>query len=136
MNILLIGSGAREQTLAAKIAASPLCDRLFIAPGNPGTAECGTNLACDPKDHAAVIALCKEYAIDLVVVGPEAPLVEGITDDLENSGIATFGPSRAAAQIEGSKVFTKELCRDAGIPTAAFGRFTDAQAAKAYLKKL
>ena len=136
MNILLIGSGAREHTLAAKIAASPLCDRLFIAPGNPGTAECGTNLACDPKDHAAVIALCKEYAIDLVVVGPEAPLVEGITDDLENSGIATFGPSRAAAQIEGSKVFTKELCRDAGIPTAAFGRFTDAQAAKAYLKKL
>jgi phosphoribosylamine--glycine ligase len=136
MNILLIGSGGREHALAAKIAASPLCDHLFVAPGNPGTAECGTNLACDPKDHASVIALCKEHAIDLAVIGPEAPLVEGIVDDLEKAGIATFGPSRAAAQIEGSKVFTKELCREAGIPTAAFGRFTDAVAAKAYLQKL
>jgi phosphoribosylamine---glycine ligase len=136
MNILLIGSGGREHALAAKIAASPLCDHLFVAPGNPGTAECGTNLACDPKDHASVIALCKEHAIDLAVIGPEAPLVEGIVDDLEKAGIATFGPSRAAAQIEGSKVFTKELCREAGIPTAAFGRFTDAVAAKAYLQRL
>jgi len=136
MNILLIGSGGREHALADRIAASPLCDRLFIAPGNAGTAECGTNLACDPKDHASVIALCKEHAIDLAVIGPEAPLVEGIVDDLEKAGIATFGPSRAAAQIEGSKVFTKELCREAGIPTAAFGRFTDAVAAKAYLQKL
>jgi phosphoribosylamine--glycine ligase len=136
MNILLIGSGGREHALAAKIAASPLCDHLFVAPGNPGTAECGMNLACDPKDHASVIALCKEHAIDLAVIGPEAPLVEGIVDDLEKAGIATFGPSRAAAQIEGSKVFTKELCREAGIPTAAFGRFTDAVAAKAYLQKL
>jgi phosphoribosylamine---glycine ligase len=136
MNILLIGSGGREHALAAKIAASPLCDRLFVAPGNPGTAECGTNLACDPKDHASVIALCKEHAIDLAVIGPEAPLVEGIVDDLAMAGIAAFGPSRAAAQIEGSKVFTKELCREAGIPTAAFGRFTDASAAKAYLEKL
>ncbi len=136
MNILLIGSGGREHALAAKIAASPLCDHLFVAPGNPGTAEYGSNLACDPKDHASVIALCKEHAIDLAVIGPEAPLVEGIVDDLEKAGIATFGPSRAAAQIEGSKVFTKELCREAGIPTAAFGRFTDAVAAKAYLEKL
>ncbi|MBW0002283.1 MAG: phosphoribosylamine--glycine ligase [Hyphomicrobiales bacterium] len=136
MNILLIGSGAREHALAAKIAASPLCDHLFIAPGNPGTAECGTNLACDPKDHGAIVALCKERAIDLAVIGPEAPLVAGIVDDLENAGIAAFGPSRAAAQIEGSKVFTKELCRDAGIPTAAFGRFTEAAAAKAHLAKL
>ncbi|MBV9520772.1 MAG: phosphoribosylamine--glycine ligase [Hyphomicrobiales bacterium] len=136
MNILLIGAGAREHALAAKIAASPLCDRLFVAPGNPGTAECGTNLACDPNDHAAVIALCKEQAIELAVIGPEPPLVDGIVDSLENAGVAAFGPSRAAAQIEGSKVFTKELCREAGIPTAAFGRFTDAVVAKAYLQKL
>ena len=136
MNILLIGSGAREHALAAKIAASPLCDRLFVAPGNPGTAECGTNLACDVKDHASVIALCREHAIDLAVIGPEAPLVAGIVDDLEAAGIATFGPSRAAAQLEGSKVFTKELCREAGIPTAGFGRFTEAAAAKTYLRKL
>ncbi|MBV8767280.1 MAG: phosphoribosylamine--glycine ligase, partial [Hyphomicrobiales bacterium] len=136
MNILLIGSGAREHALAAKIAASPLCDRLFVAPGNPGTAECGTNLACDVKDHASVIALGREHAIDLAVIGPEAPLVAGIVDDLEAAGIATFGPSRAAAQVEGSKVFTKELCREAGIPTAGFGRFTEAAAAKTYLRKL
>jgi phosphoribosylamine---glycine ligase len=136
MNILLIGSGGREHALAAKIAASPLCDRLFIAPGNPGTAECGTNIPCDPKDHGAIIAACKEHAIDLAVVGPEAPLVAGIVDDLEAAGIAGFGPSRAAARLEGSKVFTKELCRDAGIPTAAFARFTEAAAAKAYVRGL
>jgi phosphoribosylamine--glycine ligase len=135
VNILLIGSGGREHALAAKIAASPLCDRLFIAPGNPGTAQCGTNLACDPKDHGAIVALCKDHAIDLAVIGPEAPLVAGIVDDLEAAGIAAFGPSKAAARLEGSKVFTKELCRDAGIPTAAFARFTDAAAAKAFLHR-
>src|SRR5580704_8772816 len=135
MNIFLIGSGGREHALAAKIAASPLCDRLFIAPGNPGTAQCGTNLACDPKDHGAIVALCKDHAIDLAVIGPEAPLVAGIVDDLEAAGIAAFGPSKAAARLEGSKVFTKELCRDAGIPTAAFARFTDAAAAKAFLHR-
>ncbi|MBV9569216.1 MAG: phosphoribosylamine--glycine ligase [Hyphomicrobiales bacterium] len=136
MNILLIGSGAREHALAAKIAVSPLCDRLFVAPGNPGTAEYATNLVCDPRDHAAVIALCKEHAIEFAVIGPEPPLVDGIVDSLENAGIAAFGPSRAAAQIEGSKVFTKELCREADIPTAAFGRFTDAGAAKAHLQRV
>jgi phosphoribosylamine---glycine ligase len=136
MNILLIGSGGREHALAARIAASPLCDRLFVAPGNPGTAECGTNLPCDPTDHASMVALCKKNAIDLAVVGPEAPLVAGIVDDLEKAGVAAFGPSRAAAQIEGSKVFTKELCREAGIPSAAFARFTDAAAAKAHLERL
>ncbi|SDR62216.1 phosphoribosylamine--glycine ligase [Rhizobiales bacterium GAS113] len=133
MNILLIGSGAREHALAARIAASPLCDLLLVAPGNPGTAQCGRNIAVDPADHGAVIAACKEHAIDLVVIGPEAPLVAGIVDDLEAAGIAAFGPSKAAAQLEGSKAFTKELCLEAGLPTAAFARFTDAAAAKAYL---
>jgi phosphoribosylamine--glycine ligase len=134
MNILLIGSGGREHALAAKIVASPLCDRLFAAPGNPGIAALGTNLAIDPADHAAVVAACKEHAIDFVVVGPEAPLVAGIVDDLEAAGIAVFGPSKAAAQLEGSKAFTKELCREAGIPTAEFARFSDGGAAKAYLR--
>ena len=134
MNILLIGSGGREHALAAKIAASPLCERLLIAPGNPGTAACGTNIGLDPADHDAVAAACAKHAIDLVVVGPEAPLVAGIVDDLEAAGFAVFGPSKAAAQLEGSKAFTKELCLAAGIPTAAFGRFTDAAAAKAHIR--
>ena len=134
MNILLIGSGGREHALAARIAASPLCDLLLIAPGNPGTAQCGKNIAVDPADHGAIIAVCKEHAIDLVVIGPEAPLVAGIVDDLEAAGIAAFGPSKAAAQLEGSKAFTKELCVEAGLPTAAFARFTDAAAAKAHLR--
>ena len=134
MNILLIGSGGREHALAARMAASPLCDLLLIAPGNPGTAQCGKNIAVDPADHGAIIAVCKEHAIDLVVIGPEAPLVAGIVDDLEAAGIAAFGPSKAAAQLEGSKAFTKELCVEAGLPTAAFARFTDAAAAKAHLR--
>ncbi|MFA6966677.1 phosphoribosylamine--glycine ligase [Bosea sp. (in: a-proteobacteria)] len=133
MNILLIGSGGREHALAWAISASPLCDRLFIAPGNPGTAQCGENVVIDIADHQAVIAFCRLQAIDLVVVGPEGPLVEGIADDLTAAGIKTFGPSKAAAQIEGSKGFTKELCAQFGIPTAGFGRFTDAASAKAYV---
>jgi phosphoribosylamine--glycine ligase len=134
MNILLIGSGGREHALAAKIADSPLCDRLFAAPGNPGIASCATNLALDPADHASVSAACKANAIDLVVIGPEAPLVAGIVDDLEAAGIAAFGPSKAAARLEGSKAFTKELCREAGIPSAAFARFREAEPAKAHLR--
>ena len=134
MNILLIGSGGREHALAQAIAASRLCDRLLTAPGNPGTAQHGTNVAVDVADHAAVIALCRREAIDFVVVGPEAPLVAGIVDDLAAAGIKAFGPSRAAAQLEGSKAFTKELAREFGIPTAAFRRFTDPAAAKAYVR--
>ena len=133
MNILLIGSGGREHALASRIADSPLCDRLFAAPGNPGIAGCATNLALDPADHASVVAACKANAIALVVIGPEAPLVAGIVDDLEAAGIAAFGPSKAAARLEGSKAFTKELCQAAGIPTARFARFTDAAAAKAHV---
>ena len=133
MNVLLIGSGGREHALAWKIAQSPLLTRLFIAPGNPGTAQCGRNVALDIKDHGAVIAFCKAEGIDLVVVGPEAPLVAGIADDLAGAGIAVFGPSRAAAQLEGSKAFTKAVCDAAAIPTAAYARFTDAAGAKAYV---
>jgi phosphoribosylamine--glycine ligase len=133
MNILLIGSGGREHALAWAISGSPLCDRIFIAPGNPGTAQCGENVVLDIADHKAVADFCKLQRIDLVVVGPEGPLVAGIADDLATAGIKVFGPSKAAAQLEGSKAFTKELCAEFGIPTAGFGRFQDAAAAKAYV---
>lgn len=135
MNILLIGSGGREHALAWAISASPLCDELFIAPGNPGTAECGENVVIDIADHEAVANFCKLQRIGLVVVGPEGPLVEGIVDDLAAAGIKAFGPSKAAAQLEGSKAFTKELCAEFGIPTAAFARFDDPDAARAYVAK-
>jgi phosphoribosylamine---glycine ligase len=133
MRILLIGSGGREHALAWKMSASPLCDALFIAPGNPGTAQCGTNVVLDIETHTTVIDFCRVMAIDLVVVGPEGPLVAGIADDLRAAGIKTFGPSKAAAQLEGSKSFTKALCMEAGIPTAAYARFTDVTAAQAYV---
>lgn len=133
MKILLIGSGGREHALAWAISASPLCDKLFIAPGNPGTAQCGENIVMDVADHAAVVAFCRLQGVDLVVVGPEGPLVGGIADDLRQAGIKVFGPSKAAAQLEGSKGFTKELCAEFAIPTAGFGRFSDAATAKAYV---
>jgi phosphoribosylamine--glycine ligase len=134
MNILLIGSGGREHALAWSLSASPLCDRLFIAPGNPGTAQHGTNVVVDVADHAAVIAFCRTMNVDFVVVGPEAPLVAGLVDDLKAAGIKAFGPSKAAAQLEGSKAFTKDLCAEFGIPTAAYRRFTDAETAKTYIR--
>ncbi|BCB20870.1 phosphoribosylamine--glycine ligase [Bosea sp. ANAM02] len=133
MKILLIGSGGREHALAWAISASPLCDTLFIAPGNPGTAHCGENVVIDVADHAAVVAFCRLQGIDLVVVGPEGPLVAGIADDLRAAGIKVFGPSKAAAQLEGSKGFTKELCAEFNIPTAGFGRFADAASARTYV---
>lgn len=135
MNILLIGSGGREHALAWAISASPLCDRLYIAPGNPGTAQCGQNVVLDIADHRAVADFCRLQDVGLVVVGPEGPLVEGIVDDLAAAGIKAFGPSKAAAQLEGSKAFTKELCAEFGIPTAGFARFSDAAAAKAYVAR-
>ncbi len=133
MNILLIGSGGREHALAWKLTSSPLCHRLLIAPGNPGTAQCGSNIAIDITDHAAVIALARSEKIDLAVIGPDAPAVAGLTDDLMAAGIKTFGPSMQAAQLEGSKAFTKEFCAAFDIPTAAFARFTDRAAAHAYV---
>ena len=135
MNILLIGSGGREHALAWKIAASPLVERLICAPGNAGIAQECETAALDPADHAAVIALCRAQAIDLVVVGPETPLCAGIVDDLAAAGIKAFGPSKAAARLEGSKGFTKDLCRENGIPTAAYERFTAAVPAKAYVRR-
>jgi phosphoribosylamine--glycine ligase len=135
MNILLLGSGGREHALAWKMAASPLADRLYCAPGNAGIAQEAECVALDIADHGAVIAFCREQHIDLVVVGPEAPLCAGIVDDLEAAGIKAFGPTRAAARLEGSKGFTKDLCRANGIPTAAYERFRSADPAKAYLRE-
>jgi phosphoribosylamine---glycine ligase len=134
MNILLLGSGGREHALAWKMAASPLTDRLFCAPGNAGIAQEAECVALDLADHAAIIAFCRANRIEFVVVGPEAPLCAGIVDDLETAGIKAFGPSRAAARLEGSKGFTKDLCRSAGIPTAAYERFGTADEAKAYAR--
>lgn len=134
MNILLIGSGGREHALARSLSASSLCDRLLIAPGNPGTAQHGTNVVLDVANHRAVIDFCRTMAIGFVVVGPEAPLVAGLVDDLTAAGIKAFGPTKAAAQLEGSKAFTKDLCAEFNIPTAAYRRFTDAEAAKAYIR--
>src|SRR5271170_7403725 len=135
MNILLLGSGGREHALVWKMAASPLTDKLYCAPGNAGIAREAECVALDLADHAAVIAFCRKNNVDLVVVGPEAPLCAGIVDDLEAAGIKAFGPSRAAARLEGSKAFTKDLCRANGIPTAAYERFRAAEPAKAYLRK-
>src|SRR6201987_744631 len=134
MNILLLGSGGREHALAWKIMASPLVERLVCAPGNAGIArECDV-VPLDIADHAAVIAFCRARGVSFVVVGPEAPLCAGIVDDLEAAGIKAFGPTRAAAQLEGSKGFTKDLCRAKGIPTAAYQRFNAAAAAKRYVR--
>ena len=119
MNILLLGSGGREHALAWKIAASPLVERLYCAPGNAGIAQEAEIVGLDVADHAAVIAFCQAQKIDLVVVGPEGPLCAGIVDDLEAAGIKAFGPSKAAARLEGSKGFTKDLCEANAIPTAA-----------------
>ena len=133
MNILLLGSGGREHALAWKLAQSPLCDTLYAAPGNPGIAQHAQLVALDPADHGAVIAFCEARRIGLVVIGPEAPLVDGLADSLRGAGFAVFGPSRAAAQLEGSKGFTKDLCARAGIPTAGYVRADTLAAATAAL---
>jgi phosphoribosylamine---glycine ligase len=136
MNVLLLGAGGREHALAWKLAASPLTDRLYCAPGNAGIAKDAECVAVDPADHGTVVAFCKANAIDFVVVGPEAPLVAGLVDDLEDAGIKAFGPSRSAARLEGSKGFTKDLCRANSIPTAAYERFTAAAPAKEYVRRM
>jgi phosphoribosylamine--glycine ligase len=134
MNILLIGSGGREHALAWAISASPLCDKLFCAPGNPGIAQVARIAGLEVTDHRAVIAFCNAESIGLVVVGPEAPLVAGLADDLLSVGIKVFGPSKFAAQLEGSKGFTKDICAKYDIPTAAYSRFKDKSPALAYLE--
>ncbi|TIX37299.1 MAG: hypothetical protein E5V36_23940, partial [Mesorhizobium sp.] len=136
MRVLLIGSGGREHALAWKIAASPLLTKLYAAPGNPGIGREAELVRLDIADHAAVVRFCREKEIDLVVVGPEGPLVAGIADDLRAQGIRVFGPSKAAARLEGSKGFTKDLCARYGIPTAAYGRFGDLASARAYVEKM
>jgi phosphoribosylamine--glycine ligase len=135
MRILVVGGGGREHALCWAIAASPLCDALYCAPGNAGIAqdaEC-VDIAADDVDGLVVFAT--DQAIDLVVVGPEAPLVLGLVDRLDAAGIRAFGPRADAAMLEGSKGFMKDLCARHGIPTAAYGRFTDADAAKAYIRE-
>jgi phosphoribosylamine---glycine ligase len=134
MNVLLIGSGGREHALAWALRASPLLTKLYCAPGNGGIAEVAECVPLAVADHTSVIRFCKDNSIDLVIVGPEAPLVAGVVDDLTTAGIKCFGPRQAAARLEGSKGFTKDLCREFGIPTAAYGRFDNMGAAKAYLK--
>jgi len=134
MHILLLGSGGREHALAWKIAASPLVTKLWCAPGNAGIAREAECVALDITDHAAVIDFCRTQAVDLVVVGPETPLAAGIVDDLAGAGIKAFGPSRQASQLEGSKGFTKALCTEFNIPTGAYGRFTKAADALAYVR--
>ena len=128
MNILIIGSGGREHTLAWKIKQSPLCTKLFIAPGNAGTALCGTNLSIAVTDFENIAIICKEQAIDMIVVGPEEPLVKGIYDFFKNKkgfrNLKVIGPSKAAAQLEGSKAFAKAFMQRHNIPTAAYGEFT------------
>ena len=133
VNILVIGSGGREHALCWALAASPLADSVTCVPGSDGIADVAACVDIDPMDFGSLIAHCKVNDIDLVVVGPEGPLVAGLVDRLEAKGIAAFGPSAAAAQLEGSKGFTKDLCARHGIPTAAYGRFRDAAAANAFI---
>jgi phosphoribosylamine---glycine ligase len=135
MNVLLIGSGGREHALAWKLKQSPLLRTLYCAPGNPGIGKHAALINIDVTDHADVIAFCKSHAVHFVVVGPEAPLVAGLVDDLSAAGIKAFGPKKFAAQLEGSKGFTKDICRANTIPTAEYERFHEEAPALAYLKK-
>ena len=135
IDILLLGSGGREHALAKKLAESPRCGTLYIAPGNGGTLQEGVNVALAEDDSEAVAAFAREEGIGLVVIGPEAPLVAGVADAVRAAGIACFGPGAEGAQMEGSKRFSKELMERAGIPTAAYGSFTDEEAALAYVRE-
>ena len=134
MRVLVIGSGRREHALAWKIAQSPLLTKLFVAPGNAGTAAVADNVVIDITDHKAVTDFCKLMAIDFVVVGPDAQVVAGLGDDVRAAGISCFCPSKEAGQLEGSKGFTKALCDEMGIPTAAYGRFDSEEKALAYVR--
>jgi phosphoribosylamine--glycine ligase len=135
MNILLIGSGGREHALASALAKSPGLTRLFVAPGNPGTAKIAENVVLDLADFQAIIDFCLIQSIGFVVIGPEQPLVDGIVDALDVAGIMAFGPSKAAARLEGSKGFTKDICAKYHIPTGAYRRFTAPGPALDYLRQ-
>ncbi len=134
MRVLVVGGGGREHALSWAISASPLCDALFCAPGNAGIRDVAQCVPIGADDIGAIIDFCTKEAIDFVVVGPEGPLVAGLADRLEDLGIKAFGPSAGAAMLEGSKGFTKDLCRDYGIPTAAYGRFTEAGPAQDFIR--
>ncbi len=133
MNILLLGGGGREHALAWKLAQSPSCSTLYAAPGNPGIARHAQLVDIDAADHRAVLDFCTRHSIGLVVIGPEGPLVDGLADNLRTMGVAVFGPGGKAAQLEGSKGFTKDLCKRANIPTAAYIRVTSKDGAIAAL---
>ena len=134
MNILILGGGGREHSLAWAILQNPKCDRLIVAPGNAGIDQIAECADFDINDGAAVVGFVEENAIDFVVIGPEAPLAAGVADRLRDAGVLVFGPSKAAAELEASKAFTKAICDAASAPTAAYGHFTDANAAKAYVR--
>ncbi|MEC8040101.1 MAG: phosphoribosylamine--glycine ligase [Pseudomonadota bacterium] len=134
MNILILGSGGREHALAWAVMQNPKCDKLIVAPGNAGIAQIADCASLDILSGAAVVNFCEENAIDFVIVGPEAPLAEGVADRLRDAGVLVFGPSAAAAKLEASKSFTKEICDAANAPTAGYGHFTDAEAAKAHIR--
>ncbi len=135
MNILILGSGGREHALAWAVMQNPKCDKLIVAPGNAGIAQIADCAALDIENGTAVVNFAEENAIDFVIIGPEAPLAAGVADRLRAAGLLVFGPSEAAARLEASKSFTKEVCDAAGAPTAAYGHFTDAEAAKAHVRQ-
>jgi len=134
MNILILGSGGREHSLAWAVMQNPKCDKLIVAPGNAGIAQIAECASFDIEDGGAVVTFAEENAIDFVIIGPEAPLATGVADRLREAGVLVFGPSADAARLEASKSFTKEICDAARAPTAAYGHFTDAEAAKAYVR--
>jgi len=134
MNILILGGGGREHALAWAVMQNPKCDKLIVAPGNAGIAQIAECASLDIEDGGAVVEFSGENAIDLIIIGPEAPLAAGVADALRDAGFPVFGPSKAAAELEASKSFTKEICDAAKAPTAAYGHFTDAEAAKAYVR--
>jgi len=134
MNILILGSGGREHSLAWAVLQNPKCDKLVVAPGNAGIAQIADCASIDINDGGTVVEFAERNNIDFVVVGPEAPLAAGVADRLREAGILVFGPSKAAAALEASKAFTKEICDACGAPTAAYGHFTDAEAAKEYVR--
>ena len=134
MNILILGGGGREHALAWAVMQNPKCDRLIVAPGNAGIAAIAECADLDILDGGAVAEFAGENGVDFVIVGPEAPLAAGVSDRLREAGFLVFGPSGAAAELEASKAFTKEICDAAGAPTAAWARFTDAEAARAHIR--
>ena len=136
MNVLILGSGAREHALARACAKSPLIGNLFVAPGNPGCATVAQNVPLSLDDNAKLVAFCQTEAINLAVVGPEGPLVSGLADDLVAAGVLCFGPTKEAAKLEGSKGYAKDFCREFGIPTAAYRQFREPAEAKAHIRNV